>query len=288
MRRITFGFLTLIVLTVLVVGPVWGQTSASAPPKVIWIVQEHVKPGKTIAHEKMEVAWAQAAKKAMKTPPFSLGLNPVAGPSEVWFLWGADSLAKMAEAQQVFTTGAGAAVSQQYIPQEADFLSDSHSVMAVYREDLSNNPNVNWGEMRFMIVGLERVRKGHDPEYKEYEQLLQAAREKAGITMPVLAYEVFSGARASSYLYIIPLKDLEPGPDATLTGDLEKRRVELIDKAILEDNSVLFAISPGMSWPTPEMVATAPEFWTVKPASASKKPPTAGSDAAVTKPAPKK
>ena len=285
MRRLSIGLLGIAVVTTLVVLPAVAQT---APPKVILITQEHVKPGKMVAHEKMETAWAQGLKKTLKATPLVFGLNPIAGPSEVWFLWTADSVAEMAKLEDSFASGPAATLMQTYYPQETDFLTDSHSVMAVLEESVSTNPKVNWGEARYMIIGTNRIRKEHDAEYAEYEKMQKAAREKSGIKWSALIYDVISGDKPNAYIYIIPLKDLSiySSEDVTLTPEDQKRRRELVDKTIIEQNEILFAISPGMSWPTAEMIATAPDFWTVKAVMAVKKSSATRTEAKEVKPKP--
>jgi hypothetical protein len=50
--------------------------AAPAPPKIIQIFREEVKPGKTAAHAKIEVGWPRAFAKA-KWPVYYMAVTSV-------------------------------------------------------------------------------------------------------------------------------------------------------------------------------------------------------------------
>ena len=60
---------------------------SQAPPKVLQIFVESVKPGKGSAHEKVEPGWPAAFRKA-KWPTHYLAMTSMSGPGEAWFLSG--------------------------------------------------------------------------------------------------------------------------------------------------------------------------------------------------------
>src|SRR5215472_1227576 len=68
------------------------QLSAQAPdpPKVLRIIREDVKEGKTNAHEQSEARFAQALIKN-KFPANQICVTTLTGPAQVWFLEGHES-----------------------------------------------------------------------------------------------------------------------------------------------------------------------------------------------------
>ena len=55
-----------------------------APAKVLQIIREEIKAGRTTAHEKYEAGYVKAYRAAKRTP--YLAMSMVSGPSEVWFI----------------------------------------------------------------------------------------------------------------------------------------------------------------------------------------------------------
>ena len=99
------------------------------PPKVLRIGREDVKPGKEAAHEKMETAWARAFIDA-KVPQNWIGMTPVTGGNEAWYVTGLESLAEYEQGQQAMDKMAGArALGEKYSSQESEFLSGIHNIM---------------------------------------------------------------------------------------------------------------------------------------------------------------
>ncbi|MEP7271538.1 MAG: hypothetical protein ABI882_08525, partial [Acidobacteriota bacterium] len=65
------------------VGAAFAQTPAEpeAPPKVLRIIREHVKPGMGAAHAKIEAGWPHAFAKAASTN-YYIGLSSLSGAND--------------------------------------------------------------------------------------------------------------------------------------------------------------------------------------------------------------
>lgn len=260
-------FIFALAVNLMFAAQVFGQQAApSTPPKFLMISQERVKPGKSEAHAVFEAKWTQDLRKSTNKQVWGLGIVPIAGPTEVWFVTPGESIEGL---QLVTSDPVYSAAFLKYSSQEAEFLSEARSILAVYRPDLSYQPAIDFANSKYIVIGVERVRKGHDDEYKEYQQLLTAAREKSGSKLNICIYQVISGAPDATYLYLIPSQGSRITEDLSITGDAEKRRLELIDRAIVSDNPVLFAISPRMTVPSESMIAANPERWNPKPVVAA-------------------
>ena len=246
------------------------------PPKVLSIIREEVKVGKGAAHEKWEAAWMQAEVRA-KYPTSYLAMTAATGANEAWYLFGFDSFAAWEKDAKLSETPPFMAVSQHYGAGDAEYVSNTRNVVALYRPDLSYRANIKVGEMRYFAVRTVRVRPGHDNEYVEIRKLVNAARTKASVDDHNAVYQVVSGAPNGTYLVFTPRKsmaeaDAPPNPAmADALGDDGRAKLnDLVGKAILGSEDTLFAFSPKMSHPSADMIAADPAYWTPKPAAATK------------------
>lgn len=269
MRRIAFVMLLVLVMPLIAMA----QTSeySHRPPKVLVIGREDVKPGKGMAHEKSEAAWAQAFARA-KWPTYYLGMSSVSGPSQVWFCVGYDSFAAMekdtlAQRKSAILTAA----QNQYGSAESEFLEGGRQLIAKFSEEISYKPNFDLAEMRYFRVRTTRVKFGHDADYLELRKMLNAAFEKAGSKQSVVTFQVTGGAPAGTYLTFYPSKSAaewdQPGPSLRelFGGDYDKF-MSLVDKSVagFEDN--VFEFSNRMSYMSPQMTA-ADNWWAPKAAA---------------------
>lgn len=269
-----------LLLTVALMLPVaaWAQTQATektaasaehmGPPNIIRIGREEVKPGRIDAHNKLEAAWAEGIRKA-GLPTYYLAATSVTGPSEAWFISGYNSWADLEKENKLFdNTPALTSVMQQYGPQESDLLSNMRTVIARYREDLSYQPNIQLGQMRYFNVRTVRVRAGHDSDYLQIRKIVNEARQKANFDVHQAVFQVASGGNSSTYLVFTPVKTLDQVDQATpamteklLADDARKELLALVDKTIMYTEDQILAFDPKMSNASPQTVAQDSEFW---------------------------
>ena len=117
-----------------VVGFVLGSVAIAqemGPPKIIQISREEVKVGKGAAHAKYEAQWTQAMKA--KNPRPYLGMASL-NSNEAWWVTG---FASLAELEKENGNAAYNAVMAQFIPGDAEYVSNNRSMIARYREDMS-------------------------------------------------------------------------------------------------------------------------------------------------------
>src|SRR5712691_10944549 len=173
-----------------------AQAQAPAPmgpPKVLQIIREEVKLGKRPAHEKNETGYPRAFKKA-KWPTTFLAMTSITGPSEAWFLVPYDSFEAWEKDRQA--TEKNAALIAELDPldaKDAEFVSGSRSLIAVYREALSHRPGVNIAQMRYIRVFTFRVRPGHEADFAEAVKIVRAGYEKANVETHWAVFQISSG-----------------------------------------------------------------------------------------------
>lgn len=273
---------SLVVASILAgVSSLTAQAPAEQPsPNVLQIYREVVKPGKTSAHEKVEVGWPRAYAKA-KWPTNYLAIVSVTGPSEAWFITGYESFAALQQ-EQTNSEQATAlkAETDQLSAQDGEFLSDFRSMIAVYRDDMSYGARSNLALMRYFTITRYLVRPGHAAEFVEARKIVKAAHEKANVPERLSVWQVVSGAPAGTYLTIAARKslgELDDNPklhgsayQAALGGEAgEKKLAELNAASVINSEQNHFAFSPKMSYPPKEWIDADPTFWAPKPKGTS-------------------
>ncbi len=253
------------------------EAAYSGPPKVIRIGREDVKPGKGVGHTRMETAWARAFADAKVTDNW-IGLTPVSGNGEVWFISGYDSLATMEKnTQAVDKNSAWQALGDKFSTQESEYLSGMRNLVGTFREDLSYmGIKTNVGLMRYFYVTVVRIRPGHDNDFVESTKISKAAHEKANVAERWSVFEVSLGMPRGTFLIIQPLKTLaevDAFPQThgqayrdAVGDDGRKRLTELANAGLISAETNILAFSPQMSMPPAEVAAADPEFWHPKPA----------------------
>src|SRR5713226_7566188 len=138
------------------------------PPPILYISREDIKPGKMPAHTKESEAYARILAKE-NGPYYRLALVPVAGnENEVVYLNAETSFAQLEatingrDKKEAGATGAMKAELDRLDRQSSDLHAAMRDLMAVYREDLSFEPNIDVRQMRYFAITTERVRPGHD------------------------------------------------------------------------------------------------------------------------------
>lgn len=257
------------------------QLSAQAPepPKVLHIVREDIKEGKGPAHEKSEAKFAQAMAKD-KFPVNYLGMTSMTGPSQAWFMDAHESFVSVAETQAIEDKSTDFETLDAL---DSEYRTGSRSWLAVYRPDLSyHGTQLMEGlpKARYFNVITIRIRFERDSEFAEIAKNAIDAAEKAQSDQPVAVYQVVSGMPAGTYLLMEPtasLKALDEAPARSRAlmqamGDSGSRKfLKSASEVIANEESLLFAIDPKMSYVSREFAAGDPEFWTPKPAKPAAK-----------------
>jgi hypothetical protein len=256
------------------------EAATAAPPKVLQIFVESIKPGKAAAHEKVEAGWPLAFRKA-KWPSHYLAMTSMTGPSEAWFLSGYDSYAAWeADQKHVEQTPALGRELERLSLQDGELLSGTRGIVAVYREDLSYRPNITLGDMRYFTVSTITLRPGYDSAFADIRKLVQAGHDKTKMDEHWAMFQVVSGMPGSTYLLFLPMKSLKEAdlavdshakPYLDALGEDGRRQLREFARAGYANvESNLFAFSPKMSYPSDELASSDSIYWKPAVASAAK------------------
>ena len=275
MLKATACFIVLLGSSALCTLPAGAQTPAApdenAPPALLQIEREEVRPGRGGAHAVNEAAWAAAYTKA-QSPVTWLGMTTLSGANEAWFLSRHDSFASLEKAQDSTDAAPALAAERDRIAAaEGDMLSRTSTILARYRPAVSYQPNVKLPEMRYMTVDLVRVKSGRVAEFLDTWRMLVAAHTKAGIDEHWAVFEVESGMPDTTFLFMYPRKSLAEldaaGPAHGAAGfrdavaDSGRRQITGVEQDAIEMSETRhFKLRPGMSALSKEWAA-ADAFW---------------------------
>lgn len=252
-----------------------AQQAQSAPPSILQIYRDPVKPAKMVEYTRIEGEAALACARAGTWP--YLTLQSITGPQiEVWYVEGFDSYGALEHSAEPFSRNAvlGAELNR-LIEAKGNLVGDARVVLAHYREDLSSNRGLVQPRARFFTVTTITVRPGHEREFEEIHRTLKAARQRSGAADNRAIYQVVSGMPKNVYLIFSAhrtMQDagiaLDPAEDdySTDVDDSTRSRLDEDTRVSVQSSETwLFSVSPAMSNPAGEWIADDPEFWRSSP-----------------------
>jgi hypothetical protein len=273
-----------LVLTLLTISAasIVAQDYSMAPPKVLVVQREYIKPGMAgAAHMKTESAFV-AAMSAAKWPTHYLGMDSMSGPSRALFLVGYDSFAAWEKDNLATQKNATlSAALDRALVADGQLLTSYDAGVLFYREDMSLRANaVNIAQSRYFEIMRFKVRQGHDKEWEELVKMYVDGYGSATQDVHWAMYQSQYGAdNGGVYLVFNPMKSLAEVDSGF--GDAKKfsdklgadamKKLNELTAACVEDVAVnLFAFNPKMSYPSDAWVKADPGFWKSAPAPASK------------------
>jgi hypothetical protein len=260
-------------------GIVSAQEKSYPPPKVLLIMREYTKPGKAGAvHDKAESAFVQAFARAKWSTTHYFGMTSLSGKSRALFFTPYESFeAWEKDVQAIEKNAALSAALDRATAADGELLDSSDQGIFVYREDFSLRAPVDIPHMRYMDIGVFRVKPGRDKEWSDGVKMVLAASEKSDPQAHWACYESAYGAPGSTFLFITPLKSaseidhsLQQGKQfADAMGEDGMKKLSDLSVASIESSeSNVFAFNPRMSYVPEEWIKADPDFWKTKPAGA--------------------
>lgn len=272
----------------------FAQERPMGPPPVLLIVREEIKPGQMPAHNKHSAAYAKIFAR-LQTNSYRIAMVPIAGnENEVVYVTPLASFAEMEQMQKDTDKKMGSATGTtrtelDRLEREApDLHAGMRDLLAIYRPEMSYQPDVDIAKMRYFAVTTVRIRPGMEDAYIEsIRNLTNVAREKAKAELHIAAFQVIVGsptAAGTTYMFFRPMKsisdyDLRIGARVreAMSDDQKKKADKTAGEVLLNTETSLYAFMPQMSYVPKEMIARDAAFWGPKT-----------QEAAVSKPTPRK
>lgn len=251
--------------------PAYAQKDA-APPDILQISRDPVKPGKLAEYSKVETQTAEACYKAGIWPYFAV--QSITGPQETWVVSGFETYGAMEKSSEPLDLNAdlGSELAR-LMEAKGSLVSEPTTIFLRYREDLGRNSGLVRPGTRYLTVTWTSVIPGHASEFEESQRTIRSVRERAGASDNRIVYQVTSGIPSNLYLTFSPFHtfhDAAESLDGLLDYDdfddgTRGKLREMTSTSVASTETFIFAISPEMSNPAGEWVADDPEFWKSSP-----------------------
>ena len=228
---------------------------AAAPPAILQIQREFLKPGKSgNLHERSEAAFVRA-QDAAKSHIYYLGMNSLSGPSLSMFVSGFPTFAALEHENAMIAANPSLSTAfDKATLSDGDLLNAYETAIFSYRRDLSLVSGKSIISTRFAEYDQWRVKPGHEAEFKEIADIYADGFKKA---MPGVDYAVYQSqyGKDNGSLFLVILNfDSLAGADALLQG-LDKMaaaegketmaRLDALQSSAIESvQSNLFQVSP--------------------------------------------
>ena len=276
----TIGIWLLLTLLSLSAVTLVAQDYSMAPPKVLVVQREFLKPGVSGApHMKTESAFVQAMTAA-KWPTRYLGMDSMSGASRALFLVGYDSFAAWEKDNLATQKNATLSAALDRASQaDGQLLTSYDAGVLTYREDLSLRPTtVNIAQARYFDIMRFKVRPGHEKEWEDLAKMYVDGLGKATTDAHWATYQsVYGGDNGGVYVIFTAMKSLAE-VDTGMANDKKfadqmgaegmKKISEMSAASVQDVQENLFSFNPKMSYPPDAWVKADPSFW--KPAPAPK------------------
>lgn len=258
----------------------------TAPPKILQITREWIKPYKNgMAHDKTESAFQAAMRKA-KFPAYYVGLNSMSGRSRALYLTEYDSFETWEKDNKIVDSDAalGAEIERASLA-DGELLDQLDSGVFTYDEDLSYKPRGDLSHARYLEVTSFHVRPGHRKEWHEVVKMVKDAHDKAGTSAHWATFEVAYGRDDGTYIALssdTSMAEIDKGfaenkKFVEAMGGVEgmQKLDELFGAAVDVSHSELFSINPKQSYVSEAWINADPDFWKPKAAEAGASKPAA-------------
>jgi hypothetical protein len=277
------GLLSLLCLTIGGLVTAAAQTSVSgvvAPPKVLVVTREFLKPGKSGSpHEKTESAFVHAMAAA-KWPTHYLGMDASSGVSRSVFFTAYDSFeAWEKDTKATFANATLAAALDRAFITDGDLLTSTETNVFSYREDLSYHAPVNIALMRYFEATTFKTRPGHEMEWEGIAKMYGKVDPNAHWA---IYQEMYGHNSGGVYVLLLPMKSLAE-VDTNLANGKKfmdqmgesgmKKMMDLSAASTEAVESNLLMFNPKISYPPDEWVKADPGFWKPRPSAASVRKP---------------
>jgi len=248
-----------------------------APPKVLVIFREFLKPGKAgSTHEKSESAFVQAFTRA-KWPAHYLAVDSLSGKPRSLFLVGYDSFDAWEKDNQATQKNTALSTAlERAAAADGELLSDYDAGVFTLKEEYSLHIPVDIPHMRYFEITRFQVKPGHDKDFDELAKMYMAAYDK----MPDVHWATFQGVygpEGNTYLVFTPMKSASEIDKSFVTGkqveaamgaEGGKKAADLSAAAIETSQTNLFIFNPRISYVQDEWIKADPDFWKPKAAAA--------------------
>lgn len=276
MKKLTcFSFCVFLLFAGLDTVVAQQSDGVTPPPKVLQVVVEYLKPGKSgNPHQATESGFVKAFQ-ASNWPTHYLAVDSLTGAPRSLFFIGYDSFA--AWEKDAMATQQNAALSaalDRAAIADGELLDSMQTSALVFRDDYSLRAPADIGHMRYFEIQRFKIRPGHDKEWDTLVKMYVTGYEKTVPSAHWATYESMYGTNNGGvYIVITPMKSaaevdqnfVDGKKFMTAMGDDWMKKADSLAAACIEESqNNLFVFNPKMSYVPDGWIKADPSFW--KPA----------------------
>jgi hypothetical protein len=267
-RKSVTAFLGMLIVLAGVAGTL-AQGLPTQQPKLLTIIREQVKVGRSADHSKFEAAYPAAFEKA-KSPDYYLALRSITGPAEVWYVVSRESHAAVGESmKREHKDAALSAELNRLALADTDYISGVQSLLAAGRPDLSLGTFPDISKVRFFAITSFRIRPGRETDFEEAAKAYLGIMKRVAPKSSYRMYEVMAGMPLPTYLAFSSVEDYGEFDQRMMEGEKifkEAKPEELaslrkFSEAAERVESNHFELDPVQSYVPKETREKDPEFW---------------------------
>jgi hypothetical protein len=242
-----------------------------APPNVLLIQREYLKPGKSGAiHVKSEANFLKAANDA-KWPTHYIAMDSMSGPTRALFMFAYDSFDAYGKDQEAQAKNAdfSSAIDAASLA-DGELLERYDSNVFVYHPEMSLHANIEVPHQRYWEFMMFHVRQGHDQEWSELVKIYMNGFKNVPTTHWAVYESTYGENNGGEWLVINPMRSLaevdkgmQSGKDfEAALGPAGLKRFAELSAACIESVQVnLFSVNAKESYSDPAWATAAPEIY---------------------------
>ena len=257
-------------------------------PKIVTIIREWVKPGKSgQVHDRSEAAYVSAFAKA-KYPAHYVALNSISGKSRAIYVGTYASMAEMEKDDKLADSNAALSADlERASVSDGDLLDGLDTAVLASEEEFSFHPRGNLSKARYLEISAYHVKPGHNAEWRELVNLVKDGYQKSGSSFHWAMFSLIYGGEGDTHIVLSSkesMAELDTSLDdksfaQALGEDGMKKLDELVRDCVVSSSHELFSVNPKQSYVDEAWIKADPAFWKPKAKAAS--------EAAAAKPATK-
>jgi hypothetical protein len=241
-------------------------------PKLLTIIREQVKTGRSADHSRFEAAYAAAFEKA-KSPDYYLALTSLTGPQEAWYLIGRESHAAIGESmkREHKDTTLSAELNRLSLA-DAEYISGAQAILAAARPDLSIGAFPDISKARYFVITTFRIRPGRETDFEEIAKTYTTILKRVAPNSSHRMYQVAAGMAQPTFLVFASVENYGELDQMMAEGKAVFKEAKPEERAILRKFSETtervesnhFEVDPVQSYVPKDTREKDPEFWISK------------------------
>jgi hypothetical protein len=242
-----------------------------APPKVLVIQREYLKPGKAGAiHAKSEANFIKASNDA-KAPTHYIAMDSMSGPSRVLFLFGYDSFEAWGKDQQAQNANAkySAALDAAWLA-DGELLTRYDSQAFSYHPEMSLHDSLDIPHQRYWEFTSFHIKPGHEEEWNALVKIYVDGFSKNADAHWAVYESRWGENNGGAWVVINPMRTLAEVDKGladskaffAAQGEATMKRAGELAAACIESvQTNAFVVNAKESYIDPEWVKAAPEVY---------------------------